>query len=123
MEILLRSMADQSSTNREDLWGAVDRQAWRETPCTIGRAANEQDVREGRAVFYVEGPSEPVGLTLPHCGLLREENGQKLLVIIIQAESHQAGEVLIGYRPLRGGNGICTLHEVDLLAAPDEHCF
>lgn len=115
-------MADESS-NREDLWGPINRDAWLETPCVVGRAANEQDVKEGRAVFYVDGPCEPVGVTLPHCAVLHPENGQKLPVIAIQAESHIAGQVLIGYRPLSGGNGICTLDEIDLLDAPDEQYF
>jgi hypothetical protein len=41
-------------------------------------------------------------------------------VILIQAESRDDGKVLVGYRPLTGGNGICTLDEVDLLDGPDE---
>ena len=111
-------MPDEPS-NREDLWGPVNRDVWRETPCIVGRAANEQDVRDGRAVFYVDGPAGPVEVALPHCALFRQENGQKLPVIAIQAESHVAGQVLIGYRPLSGGNGICMPGSCSVSDSPD----
>jgi hypothetical protein len=107
-------------SHREDPWAPVNLQAWSETSCIVGRAANEQDVKDGRAVFYIDGPSEPVDLELPHCALLREETGQMLPIVAIQAETCVPGQVLIGYRPLDGGNGICTLDEVDLLDVPDK---
>lgn len=113
-------MADESS-NSKDLWGPIEREAWSETTCIVGRAATEQDVKQGRAVFYVDGPSEPVQIDLPHFAVFRDESGEKFPVIAIQAESHLAGQVLIGYRPLSGGNGICTLDEVELLDGSDEY--
>jgi hypothetical protein len=103
-----------------DIWGRIDASAWQRTPCVHGRVASENDVREGRAVFYVDGPSQAAQVPLPRCALLREEGGSILPVILIQAEARYDGEVLVGYRPLRGGNGICTLRELDLLDGPDE---
>jgi hypothetical protein len=40
-------------------------------------------------------------------------------VLIVQAEEVD-GRVLLGYRPIIGGNGICTLAEVELLLGPDK---
>ncbi len=104
----------------DNLWGQIRPEAWRDTPCTPGRVAIEDDVREGRAVFYIDGPSQAAEVRLPRCALLHEEGGKVLPVILIQAESRSDGEVLVGYRPLVGGNGICMLGEVDLLDGPDE---
>jgi len=41
-------------------------------------------------------------------------------VIVIQAEVGDDGEVFIGARPIAGGNMVCTLREVELVAEPDE---
>jgi hypothetical protein len=111
-------MADE----RMGLWGRIPIEGWQETPYTTGRVANEEDVREGRAVFYVDGPSQAADLRLPRCALLAEEGGNAQPVIAIQAEVRYDGEVLIGYRPLTGGNGICMLKELVLLDGPD-HSF
>lgn len=103
-----------------DHWGEIRIEAWRDTPCTIGRAAREDDVREGRAVFYVDGPSEISALPLPCCALLKEESGSLLPVIVIQAEGRDDGGTVVGYRPLSGGNGICMLNELELLDEPND---
>jgi hypothetical protein len=104
----------------DNLWGEIQITAWRDTPCTRGRIAREDDVREGRAVFYVDGPSQTAEVPLPHCAVLHEEGGKTVPVILIQAESRSDGEVFVGYRPLSGGNGICLLGDVDLLDGPDD---
>jgi len=109
-------MAEQDS----NLWGQIKLETWSDTPCTLGRIANERDVQEGRAVFYVDGPSQAADIPLPRCALLHEDGSKILPVILIQAESRDDGEVLVGYRPLSGGNGICMLGEVDLLEGPNE---
>ena len=85
-------MAEQSG----NIWGQIQLEAWRDTPCTQGRVASEEDVREGRAVFYVDGPSQAADLPLPHCALVREERGALLPVILIQAESRHDGKILVG---------------------------
>ena len=103
-----------------NLWGAIESQAWHDTPCISGRVATEHDVREGRAVFYVSGPSHAANLPLPHCALLHDDDHHITPVILIQAEDRDDGEVLVGYRPLVGGNGICLLSELELLEGPNE---
>lgn len=106
----------------DPLWGALDIEKWQDTPCLRGRVANEQDVREGRAVFYLENPAEigafPEELGLPRCAILVDEDLQ-LPVVVIQAES--AGQMhYIGYRNLKGGNGMGLLSDFQLLEEPDE---
>jgi len=109
-------------TRQDELWGPVDVSRWREVPFVSGRLAKEDDVKEGRAVFFLENPADPVAvpfaMKLPSCGILSEEDGSRTPVVIIQAEL-LTDKVTLGYRPISGGNGICTIQEVDLLDGPD----
>lgn len=100
-------------------WGPIDITKWRKTPHVEGRAATDQDVNDGRAVFAVGG--EPVELDLPSCAIVREEGvGEETAVIIVQAERIEDGSVAVGFRLIDGGTGIATLDEVELLSEPDE---
>jgi len=107
----------------EEPWGEIDIQQWQTLPHVTSRLASEADVKDGRAVFYLGNADQivtaPYDVGLPHCALLvDEESGEKIPVIIVQAE--RAGEViLVGYRFLTGGNGMCTLSEIELLDEPD----
>jgi hypothetical protein len=118
---------EETGTEREAVWGPIAMANWRETPCIRGRAATEDDANAGRAVFYLdvsEGQeSHPVDLDLPRCAILHEEDEGDLPVIVIQAENGNNGtgavELIAGYRPLTGGNGICMLYQLELLPEPD----
>ena len=114
-------MADQPT----ELWGRLNPEAWGETPCVSGRVADEEDVKSGRAVFFVKGNSRVLAadIPLPCCALLNEEGATLLPVIILQAERCDDGLVLVGYRPIAGGNGICTLNELELLIAGPNESF
>jgi len=98
----------------KDMWGPIDPTRWRDTPATIGRCATEEDVQAGRAVFFVDGGSEPVEIALPSAAIQCLEDGTEQRVVIIQAERLDSG-VVLGVRPLAGGNGVCTEQEVDML--------
>ncbi len=105
-----------------ELWGAIDPNQWRDTPCLRGRVAVEQDVKDGRAVFYLGNADEigavHVDIGLPHCAIVRA-NGSHVPAIIIQSERAEPKHY-IGYRPIAGGNGLCVFSEVELLDQPDE---
>ncbi len=105
-----------------ELWGQIDVERWRETPCLRGRIAVEQDVKDGRAVFYLGNAAEigaaPVDIGLPHCCVVHADDIH-VPAIVIQSE-HAEPKHYIGYRPIRGGNGMCLLSEVELLDEPDE---
>lgn len=109
----------------DDLWGAVDVERWQETPCLRGRVAVEQDVKDGRAVFYIQDAEQtgvvPVDIGLPRCAIFTED-GQSIPVIVIQSE-RMTDTHSVGYRPLSGGNGICTIAEIELLERPDERFY
>lgn len=98
----------------EDLWGPIDVELWHHTPCISGRAATEADVQAGLAVFYVQGESTPATIALPCCAIESLEDGTTQRVLVIQADVAPYGTVL-GVRPLAGGNGVCTLEEVQLV--------
>ena len=104
----------------EDIWDAIDPQCWRRVPHLSGRTATESDVKAGVAVFF-----SPIGpkyiantvheMDLPALAILHDDGaGKSVPVILIQAERGPNG-VMVGYRPLSGGNGICLLKEVEIL--------
>lgn len=115
---------DTGHRTREDLWASIDVLRWEDVPCLVDRVATEEDVREGRAVFYLRSPeeigAEYTDIGLPHCAILTVEDGpQQVPVIIIQSE--RAGDKhYIGFRFLNGGNGIGLLPEFELIEAPNE---
>ena len=94
-----------------NLWGPINPSSWHGVPFVSGRRATEADVQQGKAVFYVDGPSEPHDMNLPSMGLQRMEDGREVTVVIIQAELGPSGPIL-GVRYLEGGNGVCNLSEV-----------
>lgn len=96
------------------LWGPIDPSQWRAVPCVVGRRATEEDVVAGRAVFYVQGYSEAAQFNLPCCGLQLLEDGSEEPVIVIQAERAPYG-IILGLRPLNGGNSVCMETDVRLL--------
>jgi len=105
-----------------DLWGAIEMSKWQQTPHLSGRVAVEQDVKDGRAVFFIQD-AEQLGVVhadigLPRCAILSADD-ESFPIVIIQSEK-LGDKHTIGYRPLSGGNGICTIAEVQLLKEPDE---
>lgn len=101
----------------------IDLQHWQNLPHVSHRLASEADAKEGRAVFYLGNPggisAHPYDIGLHHCAILNdEESGEKIPVIIVQAE--RADDVVyVGYRFLTGGNGVSFLWELELLDEPD----
>src|SRR5690242_8118966 len=97
-----------------DLWGPIAVDTWGSVPCVAGRCATEADVVAGRAVFYVQGPSAAAPMQLPCCAVQVMEDGSEQSVVVIQAELAR-DTVVLGVRPLAGGNGVYTISEVRLL--------
>ena len=75
------------------------------------RRQDARDVQEGRAVFYVDGQSEPYDIDLPCLGFQAMDDGTEVKVVIVQAEHSPNGPIL-GVRYFEGGNGVCSLLEV-----------
>lgn len=98
-----------------DLWESIDVSRWRETPATVGRVATEDDVKSGNAVFYVNGASRHVDMRLPRAAIQHFENGSSQRVVVIQAEYGPSG-IILGVRPLDGGNGVCVEDEVEYVS-------
>jgi hypothetical protein len=118
--LLLLALLPTMAIAQDKLWGPIDMKSWKATPCVSGRLATEQDVKGGRATFYIEGDRttlKPIALLLPACAILREEK-KETPVIVIQAEETPKSKT-VGVRFLEGGNGVCMLEELELLAAPD----
>ncbi len=107
----------------DNTWGPIHSAAWKTVPCVADRVATEQDVKEGRAVFYVSGPPgsvRPMAISLPHCAIWHDrEHSRDVPVICVQAEQNEKVQA-VGIRFLTGGNGVCLLSELTLLDGPDE---
>ena len=93
------------------LWGPIKPNAWRHVSSVSARQATDGDVQEGRAVFYVDGQSEPYDIDLPCLGFQTMGDGTEVKVVIVQAEHSPNGPIL-GVRYFEGGNGVCSLREV-----------
>ena len=109
---------------KEGLWGPIDIRHWQDVPHLSGRLATEQDVMQGRAVFYLQSSGDahavPYDIVLPVCAIMKdEETSEETPVIIIQVEVAN-GMPTVGYRFLNGGNGVGTGREFTLLKGPDE---
>jgi hypothetical protein len=107
----------------DTLWGPIVIENWKDTPSISGHVAREEDVVAGRAVYFLKDPemisAHALEVNVPRCAILTdEESGEELPVVIIQVEQAE-DRVYVGYRPLDGGNGICTDKEIELLDEPD----
>lgn len=96
---------------------------WKDVPCLTDRVATEEDVRAGRAIFYIRPLNnisvrfEDIGL--PHCAIFKDENEHQYPVVVVQSEL--AGDIhYVGFRFLERGNGIGFRTEVELLDKPNE---
>jgi hypothetical protein len=97
-------------------WGSISATEWPTVPCTVGRTATHADVEAGTAVFFVQGESEPAPIALPCCAIQSFEDGSQQRVVVVQAELGPHG-IILGVRPLSGGNAVCMATEVELLPA------
>jgi hypothetical protein len=107
----------------DELWGQIDFNKWSQVPHIKERIATEQDVIEGRAVFYINDGGEghqTLDIPIPSIAYhVDSETNEKTMVVVIQGEQSADKEV-IGYRMLDGGNGVCLLWELEVLADKNE---
>ena len=100
----------------ENLWGSIQLINWLQTPHIKDKLATNQDVLDGRAVFYIDGETEihqMLNIPIPSLAYYTDnETHEKNLVIIIQGEKADDKE-LVGIRFSNGGNGVCLLWELD----------
>jgi hypothetical protein len=99
-------------------WPAINLKEWRETPVIYGKVATESDAKKGLAIFCLKNAGEnhkAYDIDLPKLAYLNnEENDIQELVVVIQVESTENGEI-VGYRNPNGGNGACFLYELTFL--------
>jgi len=103
----------------ENLWKPISLKNWKQTPAINERNANEEDVKNGIAVYYIEGnfdEHKPYKIQLPKLAYLTDfETKEKELVVIIQIEETPKG-IVVGYRNLTGGNGAGLMNEFEILS-------
>jgi hypothetical protein len=107
----------------KDLWAPVEATNYKTVPFVSGRLATEEDVRSGAAVFFLQPPNEPKTRAVPH-GLnlpapaIHKDGIIETPIVIIQAEFAD-NKVILGARPLKGGNMACLLSECELVEPTD----
>ena len=102
--------------DNDNIWGEIQIEDISQIPHVKNRIAIDQDVIDGRAVFYIPNPSDsiPIDIPIPSLGYqIDNETGNWLRVVIIQAENID-GEQLVGVRYIEGGNGVCSLSEIEI---------
>jgi hypothetical protein len=110
--------------NQDESWEAIDPGQWRSTPCVTARLASEADVKVERAVLFLN-KHEVFGcalyeMPLPHLATWSDPDGGRIIPgVIVQAE-HADRKVLVGFRPLSGGNLLATLEEFRLVDNVDD---
>ena len=104
------------NTNGNNLWGPIELADWHQTPHIRNQIATEQDVKDGRAVFYIdtEGKDhQTLDIKIPSVAYqIDNDTKERTLVIVIQGEKADEEEI-VGVRYLEGGNGVCMLSELD----------
>src|SRR5438045_6335687 len=98
-------------------WGPVPLAEWKRVPHVKGRLATEDDVKSGRAAFYLgnvsDVPARPAALELPALAWWpQDDDGPRRLCVVIQAEQG-ASQCMLGVRFLDGGNGVCLIDDLD----------
>jgi hypothetical protein len=82
-----------------------------------GRAATEQDVEAGNAIFVAKAEGviigKPIAVTIPQYAYWTQPTG-KTLVVIVQAEEAN-GMRLFGLRDAAGSETVATEPEIELL--------
>jgi hypothetical protein len=101
----------------DTLWGPIPLAQWRRVPHTSGRVATEEDVKAGRAAFYLgnldEVPARPAAMELPALAWWpQDDSGPRRLCVVIQAERSDL-QCTLGVRFIDGGNGVCLLDDLD----------
>lgn len=94
---------------------------WPELPTKgfiFGRAATEQDVQDGNAIFVAKVGNtvigKPLPVTIPQYAYWKKSADENVPVVIIQAEEAN-GMRLFGFRDLGGGTHVGTGPEMILL--------
>ena len=117
--LLVSACHPMSIEEPKNLWGPIGIGDWQSTAATSDKVAGEEDVKAGRAVFYIDGASEQHQMPIPSLARLISSEPPGELVVIIQAESTDQG-IVLGVRPLSGGNAVIALEEVEVLQSDEE---
>jgi hypothetical protein len=104
-----------------DNWGPINVSTWRDLPVIESKVATKQDVEDGQAVFFIPAgveykPTSEHHFSLPFPAIVTESNEP---VFAVQCQEIE-GDVFVGYRKILGGNGMCLLHQLEVLTDIDD---
>lgn len=102
----------------DNLWGPISPDSWRTISFIKNQIATEEDVKLGKAVFYIDDQELehfPIDIEIPKLAYqINQETGEKILSVVIQAEKIGEEEI-VGLRYFDGGNGVCALFELEFV--------
>jgi hypothetical protein len=107
----------------DKLWGPINPENWNKIAHMSDKLATRKDVKEGRAVFFLENtdeiPAWPSDLKIPGLAIWKVEDEMKNQpAVIIQAEQSEF-QCTVGVRFFAGGNGLCLLEDLELIEEKD----
>jgi hypothetical protein len=73
-------------------------------------------------LIFPRGRAATPSILISHVAPSLHEDGESdVPVIVVQAEVGNNGgaQMIAGYRPLTGGNGICMVYQLEFLSEPD----
>jgi hypothetical protein len=123
LTVLTNCFTATAQTKGKNLFPPIDIKTWDKTPCVSGRLATKQETENGTALLFYDKKEDakPVNIILPKLAYFTNAKGghgltasQELVVIIqiVQTEN----DTMVGYRPLRGGNGASNFRDFRFLS-------
>ncbi len=80
-----------------------------------GRAAANDEVDSGQAVFSMDGQGRPIAIAIPQYAFWTDEDGNEHPVIVVQAERAPTGMEIVGLLMPDGSHTVATMPELKLL--------
>lgn len=114
--ILTGFLTANGQTKEKNLFPPIDIKTWDKTPCVNGRLATKKETENGTALLYYDKKdgAKPYNLTVPKLAYAKDFERNEILVVVIQAVQTPQ-DTMVGYRPIKGGNGAGKLHDVRFL--------
>ncbi len=95
---------------------------WQEHPCVVSRPANEQDVKENRATFYVPGSTieDVYVIACPQPAMLKSDK-RRIPVLILHAQlSPNQSDVVAGVIDPLGNHYVSLLTDLEPSEVPTD---
>jgi hypothetical protein len=120
-DCVLEMLQEEMSQNGEAISHeqVITLENWQSLPIISGRPATEEDVVNEIAVFFLNpeyGTPQHINIPLPKCAIYKNEFGEKIRVVLVQAEELDDSK-LVGMYTLEGQKIVGELGDVEMQEA------